>query len=302
MRVGLEKDSGAIFCEMPLVTDAGLLLLSFDGMQQTLSSASYNMTTRQIVPCSGTPTAYLIPHFIYQRLTAPGVLDAQWATVIENMSNNGLRVMSCPAADTILEREYYLGKTEIGNIMTDTIGFLNYLPSDLEDITESLFGRRADANAFREAETTLGIVFDGVSLDSETASVQPAATARDKMEALRNEVFPVVEPFYQSLSDEDKALIPSEELADGYVPTQTFEDTVHILADSLQRGDMEGQNILLMGPPGVGKSMMAMMLAYVFRMPYRFTQGYKTMDASEYRGTTIARDGVLHTNTDTPFC
>lgn len=308
LRVGVNKDTGEIFCEIPIsetfsvFEPSKVLLLNFDGMAQSLSSATYDAETKQLIPHVDVPTQYLIPHFIYQRLTAPEALSVQWTEVVANMSSSGGRVMSGPAADTILEREYYLGKTEIGSIMTDAIDFLNYAPADLEDVTERLFGRKVDADFFRDVEANLGIVFDGVAADAVSeSSEEKVANARNKMEVLRNEVFPIVESFYQSLSDEDKALVPSDKLADGYIPTQTFEDTVHILADSLQRNDMEGQNILLMGPPGVGKSMMAMMLAYVFRMPYRFTQGYKTMDASEYRGTTIARDGVLHTNTDTPF-
>jgi hypothetical protein len=46
---------------------------------------------------------------------------------------------------------------------------------------------------------------------------------------------------------------------------------------------------------------MAVAIAYVFSMPYRFTQSYKTADASEYIGTTVADNGVLKTNIETQF-
>ena len=46
---------------------------------------------------------------------------------------------------------------------------------------------------------------------------------------------------------------------------------------------------------------MAVAIAYVFSMPYRFTQSFKTADASEYIGTTVADNGVLKTNIDTQF-
>lgn len=122
-----------------------------------------------------------------------------------------------------------------------------------------------------------------------------------KMQVLRNDVSELMKPYVESLSDADKALIPSDDDVKNYIPGKIFCDIVKMIKYGLEHHDMSMQNILLKGAPGVGKSKMAVALAYIFQMPYRYTQGYKTMDASEYRGTTIASDGKLTTKTDTPL-
>ncbi len=126
-------------------------------------------------------------------------------------------------------------------------------------------------------------------------------TYQQQMNDLREEVFPLVKDYYESLSEEEKALIPDEEKLGIYIPTTKFKNVVRIIADGIRNGEKDSQNVLLKGPPGVGKSTMAVAVAYVFRMPYRFTQSYKTADASEYIGTTVADNGVLKTNIETQF-
>lgn len=134
----------------------------------------------------------------------------------------------------------------------------------------------------------------------------PFATGETKsfqkqMEDLREEMFPLVKDYYDSLSVEDKALVPDEEKLGIYIPTKRFINIVKIIADGIKHGEKDTQNVLLKGPPGCGKSTMAVAIAYVFSMPYRFTQSYKTADASEYIGTTVAENGVLKTNVETQF-
>ena len=126
-------------------------------------------------------------------------------------------------------------------------------------------------------------------------------TFSSQMEEMRAEMWPLVKDYYESLSEEDKALVPDEEKLGIYIPTKKFRNVVRILADGILNGERDTQNVLLKGPPGVGKSTMAVAIAYVFSMPYRFTQSYKTADASEYIGTTVADNGVLKTNTNTQF-
>jgi len=126
-------------------------------------------------------------------------------------------------------------------------------------------------------------------------------TFSNQMEEMRAEMWPLVKDYYESLSEEDKMLVPNEEKLGIYIPTKKFKNIVKILADGIRNGEKDTQNVLLKGPPGVGKSTMAVAIAYVFSMPYRFTQSYKTADASEYIGTTVAENGVLKTNVETQF-
>lgn len=126
-------------------------------------------------------------------------------------------------------------------------------------------------------------------------------TFSNQMEEMRAEMWPLVKDYYESLSEEDKMLVPDEEKLGIYIPTKKFKNIVKILADGIRNGEKDTQNVLLKGPPGVGKSTMAVAIAYVFSMPYRFTQSYKTADASEYIGTTVAENGVLKTNVETQF-
>lgn len=126
-------------------------------------------------------------------------------------------------------------------------------------------------------------------------------TFSNQMEEMRAEMWPLVKDYYEALSEEDKMLVPNEEKLGIYIPTKKFKNIVKILADGIRNGEKDTQNVLLKGPPGVGKSTMAVAIAYVFSMPYRFTQSYKTADASEYIGTTVAENGVLKTNVETQF-
>lgn len=200
-----------------------------------------------------------------------------------------------------------IGKTEGAGMVIDSIvsGADNYpitmgsienlavIPNAVYDYTAELLGGKQSAFHLTQ----------GVERPEE---VDPFATDEGKtyqaqMQEMKDEMWPLVKDFYEGLSDEDKALVPDEERLGIYIPTTLFRNIVRIIADGLKNNEMDSQNILLKGPPGVGKSVMAVAIAYVFSMPYRMTQAYKSADASEYTGTTLAVDGVWKTTPETPF-
>lgn len=169
------------------------------------------------------------------------------------------------------------------------------------DHADDFLGDMMSVEALNQRPPLTNVTADVLKRDTTIDEEAEEAKEEVSLEHLKAFVQPVIQSYYDSLSEDDKALIPTEEDMKNYLPSTIFANVVKMVKYGLENGDMSCQNILLKGPPGVGKSKMAVALAYVFQMPYRYTQGYKTMDASEYRGTTIANNGVLDTKTDTPI-
>lgn len=210
----------------------------------------------------------------------------------ENIFNN---YMDDPIGNRFVEMEaVYQQAANTFENFCNSLDDIEVLSSAVEgtDMTNEFVYRNSGFNKFGNsndvAKVAKQVIFDSLSDE-------------EKMDYLKDDVYDAVKKYVDGLNDADKALIPTKESIKGYIPSKLFCNVVKMVKYGIEHNDMSMQNILLKGSPGVGKSKMAVALAYVFQMPYRYTQGYKTMDASEYRGTTIASEGKLTTKTDTPM-
>ena len=254
-------------------------------------------STKQALIKSSTslvPFYAAIPYIVLQRITDKyKELEGAWNEIITESAKDYLPVIAdCEGSKCLIDSfvsavdgEYPITLGDIEN--------LALVPGEVYDYTPELLDGKNGTFALTEAISK--------PEDKDPFSAEGEKTYQKQMQELRDEMFPLVKEYYESLSDEDKALVPDEEKLGIYIPTKKFKNVVRIIADGLKNGERDTMNVLLKGPPGVGKSTMAVAIAYVFSMPYRFTQSYKTADASEYIGTTVADNGVLKTNIETQF-
>ncbi len=258
---------------------------------------STDITTKQalITPeMSKTPFQAAIPFLVQQRLFDKyAELAGAWDTVIaESQSQNIPKITNNTGAACMIDSFVSAARDDYPIEMGD-IENLAVVPPEVYDYTRELLGGKEGSFSL----TTVVPLPDGEN-PFDTGETK---TYQKVMQDLKDEMFPLVKDYYEGLSEEDKLLVPTEEKLGIYIPTQKFINICKIIADGIRRGERDTQNVLLKGPPGTGKSTMAVAIAYVFSMPYRFTQSYKTADASEYIGTTIAENGVLKTNVETQF-
>ncbi|HBT65548.1 MAG TPA: hypothetical protein DEB10_12910 [Ruminococcaceae bacterium] len=239
------------------------------------------------------PYYIAIPFIIHQRIQDRfRELEDAWNEIVDEAVNGIMpKIAKTDAAgyliDSIVngEGDYPIS---LGNIEN-----LALIPGEVYDYTSDLLKGKNNSFVLARAVARPVNVDPFASDDSKSYQAQ--------MKQMKDETWPLVKDYYESLSDEEKALVPDEDRLGIYIPTPLFKNIVRIIADGLKNHEMDSQNVLLKGPPGVGKSVMAVAIAYVFSMPYRFTQSYKTADASEYIGTTVADNGVLKTNIETQF-
>lgn len=236
----------------------------------------------------------IIPYLVMQRIKdVHSELEVAWDEIYADAEISGFRKIGKTKGAGILIDSVVCGAVQEYAISIGNVQNLNTIPSTVYDYTpELLYGKNG---AF--------VLSKGIKkeFDGDPFTMSENKTYSDQMKALKAKAWPLVKDYYESLSEDEKNLVPDEQRLGIYIPTQLFKDIVDIIIDGMKNGDMISQNVLLKGPPGVGKSVMAVALAYVFSMPYRFTQSYKTADASEYIGTTIADNGVLKTNIETQF-
>ena len=239
------------------------------------------------------PYYIAIPCMIHQRIKdAYKELEDAWNEIASDVNASGMPVLRKSAgAGLVIDSIVATNEEFVESVgMIESMGII---PGEIYDYTPELLNGKKGTFFMTEAIPK--------PKDEDPMAKADTVTYQEEMRNLKEDMYPLVKEYYESLSDADKALVPDEEKLGIYIPTQMFRNIVKIVADGLKNQDMDSQNILLKGPPGVGKSVMAVALAYVFSMPYRFTQSYKTADASEYIGTTVADNGVLKTNVETPF-
>ena len=239
------------------------------------------------------PYYIAIPCMLHQRIKdAYKELEDAWNEIASDVNVSGMPVLRKSAgAGLVIDSIVATNEEFVESVgMIESMGII---PGEIYDYTPELLNGKKGTFFMTEAIPK--------PKDEDPMAKADAVTYQEEMRNLKEDMYPLVKEYYESLSDADKALVPDEEKLGIYIPTQMFRNIVKIVADGLKNQDMDSQNILLKGPPGVGKSVMAVALAYVFSMPYRFTQSYKTADASEYIGTTVADNGVLKTNVETPF-
>lgn len=259
----------------------------FDPSNLSTKNALINASTKQI------PYFAAIPFMVMQRITDKfKELAGAWDEIIDASTMDYVPVISDCEGTKFLIDSFVSAADEEYPITLGNIEHLALVPGEVYDYTPELLKGKTG-------------VFSLTKAIPKSDNVDPLSTGgktfQNQMHELREEMFPLVKDYYESLSDEDKALVPDDDKLGIYIPTKKFKNIVRILADGIQNGEKDTQNVLLKGPPGVGKSTMAVAIAYVFSMPYRFTQSYKTADASEYIGMTVADNGVLKTNVETQF-
>ena len=255
-----------------------------------------DVTTKQSLIKSSTriaPYYTTLPYIVMQRITDKFKdLAGAWDDIMAKSTEDYLPVIAdCEASKCLIDSFVSTANEEFPITLGD-IENLVLVPGEVFDYTPELLGKDGAfmlTKAIKKPD------------DADPFANGEGKTYQTQMQELRDEMFPLVKDYYDSLSEEDKALVPDEEKLGIYIPTKKFKNVVRIIADGMKNGERDTMNVLLKGPPGVGKSTMAVAIAYVFSMPYRFTQSYKTADASEYIGTTVADNGVLKTNIETQF-
>ena len=260
----------------------------FDPSDLSTKKALIGANAKQI------PYFAAIPFMVLQRIRDKfKELAGAWDEIIDASTMDYVPVISnCDGAKLLID-SFVSAADEEYPITLGNIENLTLVPGEVYDYTPELLKGKIGVFSLTKASPKPG--------DIDPFSAGTGKTFQNQMQELRKEIFPLVKDYYESLSDEDKALVPDDEKLGIYIPTKKFKNVVKILADGIRNGEKDTQNVLLKGPPGVGKSTMAVAIAYVFSMPYRFTQSYKTADASEYIGTTVADNGVLKTNVETQF-
>ena len=254
------------------------------------------MTKQALINSSVKSIPYFValPYLVEQRIVDRfQELSDAWDEIMAESGNGYIpTIPDCQGTENLID-SFVSSCAENYPITLGEIENLAIAPAEVYDYTPELLGK--DEGRF--------VLAKGVPKpnDEDPLLGDNGKTYQQQMQDLRDEVFPLVKEYYESLSEEEKALIPDEEKLGIYIPTTKFKNVVRIIADGIRNGEKDSQNVLLKGPPGVGKSTMAVAVAYVFQMPYRFTQSFKTADASEYIGTTVADNGVLKTNIETQF-
>lgn len=295
--IGITK-KGEIYTEVMGNQRDEIVSVLYDVKDHNLKACKFKksdqITKEPLVKGGQCPAFLMIPYMVFQRVQDKyKELEKAWDEIFEAAEDSGFRQIAANDGAGYVIDSAVCGAEEEFEIRVGEVETLALVPGEVYDYTPELLHGKDGTFVLTKA------VPKPDTLDPFTTDDRK--TYQDQMRELKNKVWPLVKDYYESLSDEDKALVPDEARLGIYIPTKRFVNIVNIVAEGLQNGDMDTQNILLKGPPGVGKSVMAVALAYVFSMPYRFTQSYKTADASEYIGTTIADNGVLKTNIATQF-
>lgn len=300
-KIGLGvTESGEIYTEVKGSGKDNVIGILYNPKSKTVQACQFDtedVNSKQafILPSSSKiPFQIAIPFMMQQRITDKfKELENAWNSVLRDaISGYYPKIPNSNEAHCLIDSFVSAANDEYP-IQLGRIENLALVPPEVYDYTPILLSGKE--GCFRLTKSIPKPENEDPFATGETKSFQR------QMQDLKEEMYPLVQEYYESLSDEDKALVPDEEKLGIYIPTKKFINIVRILADGIKRGEKDTQNVLLKGPPGCGKSTMAVAIAYVFSMPYRFTQSYKTADASEYIGTTVAENGVLKTNVETQF-
>lgn len=158
------------------------------------------------------------------------------------------------------------------------------LPTQGTDITRQMFP---------ELKSTVFFLDEAVAQD--TAKVEKNEEIFKRLEKKALKVFA---SYHKTLTDEQRAHIPKHR--DDYIFTEDVVDSLEIALANIERGEAN-TNLLFKSEPGTGKTAAAIEIAAICHIPVYIEQGYDSKDAGDYCGTTIATNGVLHTDTNTPF-
>ena len=293
-------ENGEVYTEVMSNEKDMRIAVLYNPAEKKISACQFDVndiTTKQALVTDSVkelPFYTVIPCLALQRIADKyGQLADAWKEIIDAKGEAYVpKIPDCQGAHCILD-SFVSVAPENFKFQIDNLENLALVPETVFDYTPALMdGAEGTFLLTKPVEKPE---------DLDPFAKKENKTFSNQMEEMRAEMWPLVKDYYESLSEEDKMLVPDEEKLGIYIPTKKFKNIVKILADGIRNGEKDTQNVLLKGPPGVGKSTMAVAIAYVFSMPYRFTQSYKTADASEYIGTTVAENGVLKTNVETQF-
>ncbi len=297
--IGVTKE-GEIYVEIKGDERDTIIAILYSPLTQKVQACKFevnDLNTKQALINSetrGVPSQVSVPYIVYQRIVDKyKELEEAWSEILDKRTGGFLpKIANCDGTQMLID-SFVSGAKDNYNFSMGDIENLAVAPTEVYDYTKELLkdkdGTFRLTTAVEKPE------------DEDPFSTGDKRSYQKIMQDLKAEIFPLVKEYYENLSEEDKALVPDEEKLGIYIPTKRFLNVVKILKDGIINGEKDTQNVLLKGPPGTGKSTMAVAIAYVFSMPYRFTQSYKTADASEYIGTTVADNGVLKTNIETQF-
>lgn len=233
-------------------------------------------------------------HLIYLIFSDSDVSLKWRETQTEFFQNNkGQRITQCSSTSYLLDALYY----SIG------VAFPNFnFDSDIAQVDDT-----TDRNGFVDiTEEIIGIPgeFEFATL-STPAAVAPKAkkkSSRLDLDDLRAEFSPCTASFTASLPDNFKALIPQKEgaLKNYVVPDDLYNDLL-LIKDAIEDGDLSGMSAYLSGPPGLGKSLRGVAIAYILQFPLFYLQGNKDITAADFIGAPMADNGVFRTDVDTPL-
>lgn len=293
-------ENGEVYTEVMSNEKDMRIAVLYNPADKKISACQFDVndvTTKQVLVTDSAkelPFYTVIPCLALQRIADKyGQLADAWKEIIDAKGEAYVpKIPDCQGAHCILDSFVSVAPEDF-KFQIDNLENLALVPETVFDYTPTLMdGAEGTFLLTKPVEKPE---------DLDPFAKKENKTFSNQMEEMRAEMWPLVKDYYESLSEEDKMLVPDEEKLGIYIPTKKFKNIVKILADGIRNGEKDTQNVLLKGPPGVGKSTMAVAIAYVFSMPYRFTQSYKTADASEYIGTTVAENGVLKTNVETQF-
>ncbi len=293
-------ENGEVYTEIMSNEKDMRIAVLYNPAEKRLSACQFDVndvTTKQALTTANTsemPFYTVIPCLAMQRIADKfGQLAEAWKEIIDLKGESYVpKIADCQGAHCIMD-SFVSAASDDFDFEVSKLENLALVPETIYDFTPMLMD---------DAEGTFLLTKAVPKPDElDPFAKKENKTFSNQMEEMRAEMWPLVKDYYEALSEEDKMLVPDEEKLGIYIPTKKFKNIVKILADGIRNGERDTQNVLLKGPPGTGKSTMAVAIAYVFSMPYRFTQSYKTADASEYIGTTVAENGVLKTNVETQF-
>ena len=202
----------------------------FDPVAKKISACQFDVndvTTKQALIQSETkviPFFAAIPCLAYQRIkdTYDQLADA-WKDLYGTVGESYVpKIADSDSAHCIID-SFISAAGDDFPIELEKIENLAIIPETVYDYTEQLL----------EGQNGTFYLTKGIEKPED---VDPFARKENKtfssqMEEMRAEMWPLVKDYYESLSEEDKALVPDEEKLGIYIPTKKFRNVVRILAD-----------------------------------------------------------------------
>ena len=219
--------------------------------------------------------------------------EKYWRECQQEFASSGKsRIYLSSSVSYLLDALYFSIGQEFPDIdlATDMADLPYPCDGNFRDITNDILGVQGE---FTYAKIT------STNANKKSAKSQSALT----LDSLKDQYSVYTKDFFDSLSDDEKALIPKKDgtRLENYIVTPEFATDIAFIADAIENNDMYGMTEILVGPPGLGKSLAAYATAYIFNWPLRYIQGNKDVTASEFIGAPYANNGVLTTDTKTPL-